>query len=291
MAPAASCYRGAVWYRLLIIVCALAFPSGGRASDFWDEVRTPGLRAHATLMHEVAVAIRREEGHHALELLTRDPAIFADHPDTLRMRGLALALTGDSAGALQALQRAQQLDATVLDDVTWGTRAALIAAKSGHLAWASDIVARVVGGLPALPVRRELFSLLGDLLLTQGPTRLPEALVAYREALRGSTSTDVRSTLGLALALRRNGEPQAARDVMSRITAASRVDVVVNVLPLPESEKAARLAIAYEAVGDVEQALTQWAAAAALPMWQAQANAEANRLHKEARPRERTRKP
>jgi hypothetical protein len=281
-----------MWRRALLLLCLLAFPAGGHASDFWDEVRTPGLRAHATLMHDVALALRRDEGHHALSLLQRDAPTFANQVDTLRMRGLSLALTGDKRGGLALLQRALSADVTALDDVTWGTRAALIGAEVGALAWSTDVLSRVIATLPAIPVRRELFALLGDLLLGQGPARLNEALIAYREALRGATTTDTRGTLGLALALSRNGEASAAKDVVERLSAASRIDVVVNALPVTEGEKAARLALGAEALGDWEGAVAQWKLAAADPIWQAHANLEAQRIEAAQKtPRARTRKP
>lgn len=274
-----------------LLLLLLVFPAGGRASDFWDEVRLPGLRAHAALMHEVAIALRRDQGHQALELLQRTSSAFVNRADTLLMRGLALSLVGENARAIEALHHAQQVDRRALDDSVLGTRAALVATKAGDFAFASDILTRVVGNLAALPVRRELFSLLGDVLLAQGPARVAEAIVAYREAIRGATTTDVRSVLGLALALSRNAEPAAAHEVMGRITAAARFDVVVSALPLPEVEKAARLALALEAVGDVDGASTQWSRAAAESTWQAHALAEGARMKKLVDSGKRVRKP
>jgi len=281
-----------MWRHVLPWFAALAVcghTAGGHASDFWDEVRTPGLAAHTALMLEVTAAVRREEGHHALQLLTGDSPHFAQDPQVLVVRGLAVALTGDTSRAIGLLREALSLDARALDDAGWGSRAALVAAKASEFEFASSVLGRVVGGLPAVPARRELYAMLGDMLLAQGPARLEEALVAYQEAMRGTTRDDVRSVLGLALALSRNSETAVSHEVASRLVAASRTEVVVNALPVPDSEKAARLAIAREALGNMDAAIEEWGRAAADPLWQAHARIEIARLQQGQAGRKRAR--
>jgi len=269
---------------VLLIACLLWSPTSGNASDFWDEVRSPGLRDHALLMRDTALALRRGEAAHAVELTTRVTPRFANRADSLRLRGLALGATGDTEHALPVLREALAVDPTALDDPAWGHPAALLAAKAGDLMFASDILARVVGYMPALPLRRELFALLGDLLLSQGPARIDAAIVAYREALRGDGTTDARSILGLSLALSRHAERPSAVELAARLTAASRVDVAVGSLPVPATEKAARLAITAEVLNDLDAALTQWTAAGDGP-WREHATNEAARLQRMLRAR------
>lgn len=278
--------------RVLLVVVLLSFPSGGHASDFWDEVRTPGLRAHVMLMQQLALAIRREEGTHALELVSRAAEPFRTRADTLVMRGLALGLTGQHEQAVDVFAAALAVSAAALDEPQWGTRAAMIAARAGRFALAADVLTRVVGNMPSLPARRDLFALLGDMLLAQGPDQLERAIVAYREALRGVGNTEARAVLGLALALSRHAEADAAREVAARLNAAARHEVVIATLPLPASEKSARLAFAADILGDVETASTHWQAAAAeAGPWQAHATAELRRLQQTKPSRARGRKP
>lgn len=269
-------------WRWLVIALLLASPTSGRASDFWDEVRSPGLHAHAALLQEAAHALHSNDARRALELTAAVAPRFADRADTLRLRGLALGATGDTELALATLRRALVLDPTALDDTPSGVAAALLAAKVSDFAFASSVLTRVVGNMPALPIRRQLFALLGDTLLTQGPPQLDAAVVAYREALRAEGATDARSLLGLALALRRHAEPAAAAEVAARLTAGSRTDVVVAALPLPATEKSARLAIGAEAAGDLAAARSHWIAAAGGP-WGEHATGELARLDRLAR--------
>jgi tetratricopeptide (TPR) repeat protein len=265
--------------RALLIPLLLCSPTSGHASDFWDEVRSPGLHAHVALLREVGLSLQREQPARAVELMAQVARPFATRADTLRMRGLALAASGDAEHALPLLRQALAIDASALDNPLWGTPAALSAIKADDLAFASDILTRVIGNMPAVPTRRELFALLGDTLLTQGPSRIVDAIVAYREALRGDGSTDARSLLGLSLALSRHDEHPSSAEVAARLTAASRVEVVVGGLPVPPSEKAARLAIAAEVLGDLERALAQWTAASDGP-WREHATLQAARIQR-----------
>lgn len=254
-------------------------------------MRSPGLHAHVGLVREVAAALRRDEGNRALDLLRRIAPAFGLRAETLVMRALALGLVGDLDHALPTLRQALTIDPRSLDDPQWGTRAALLSAKAGDFSLAADILTRVIGNLSALPLRGELFALLGDVRLAQGPSQLDAAVVAYREALRGLVSAEARSLLGLALALRRQQERAASAEVASRITAGARVEVVVGTLPVPATEKAARLAIASEARGNVEEALAHWTEASAEGPWKDHAAAEAAATPKLKDARKRAPKP
>ena len=140
--------------------------------------------------------------------------------------------------------------------------------------------------------RGALYVLLGDMLLAAGPDAqdsaaaagarpLRDAVLAYREGLEQAGELRVRARLGLALALRRAGELDQARNVARDVLVQG--GLVESALGadralLPLTEVSARAAIALEALGDLEGAREKWARAAEGGPWVEQARAELARL-------------
>jgi tetratricopeptide (TPR) repeat protein len=251
----------------------LAMPGLAGASDFWDEVRTPGLRAFRHQVEDARTALRARRFDAALAAAEQAVGLLPDRPDGHVLRGRALGELGQPQEAIAAFERGLSLADTALDDGEDGAHAAGIAAAAGAWELAARVLSRVLGRMSMTGIRRELYVLYGDVLLTLGPDRVRDAVLAYREALRAGPQ-DVRASLGLALALRRAGEPVEAQELARAATGHGRVDSLVAALPVPDSERAARRAVALDAIGDAAGARAAWIEARSGDLWRAHAESE-----------------
>lgn len=247
------------------------------ASDFWDEVKTPGLREQRRLTTQAAAALAAGRNIEALGLADRAIARVDGRADAHLLRAVALGSLARAQDGLTALRRAVELDSRVADAFPdLGERAALVALRADDPELAATVLGRVVARMAATPARQRLEALRGDALLTVGPPRLADALRAFRDALRLAPQ-DLRVRLGLALALRRNGEPDEAAEVIRGTgLARSRPDLFVQSLelPLPRAEIAARRAVGLAAIGDVEGERDAWQEAATREAWREHAERE-----------------
>ncbi|MAC28606.1 MAG: hypothetical protein CMH59_19355, partial [Myxococcales bacterium] len=197
------------------------------------------------------------------------------------LRGLAAGQGGDLAPAIADFEAALERDPASLDEPLDGARAAELLARGGRHDLAARVLGRVLGRMREGGGRRSLYALYGDVLLTLGPARLSDAVRAYREALR-TAAHDPRAGIGLALALRRqaaatDGAGDEWRVLARRVAARGRLDALLNSIDVPESERAARRAVALEASGDRAAARNAWLQAEHGP-WAAQAHAAAEAL-------------
>ena len=197
---------------------------------------------------------------------------------------------GDPRG-VESVRAALAADPAALDEPTDAEAAARIAALAGDHRLASRVLSRAVSRMEAgQRTRGSLYVLLGDMLLAAGPDAresaagarpLRDAVLAYREGLEQAGELRVRARLGLALALRRAGELDEARNVARDVLVQG--GLVEGVLGadrplLPLTEVSARAAIALEALGDLEGARAKWTRAAEGGPWAEQARAEVARL-------------
>ncbi|MEM1417722.1 MAG: tetratricopeptide repeat protein [Myxococcota bacterium] len=263
--------------RRLAVALALAAtlvparPAG--AGDFWDEVRTPGLKLWRATMREARTALRnrrfgvaRNRANDAIELLPERAEAYV-------VRGLAAGAEGQLDAARDDLRTALARDPAVLDDPLdgYGARAAEVLARAGATDDAVAVLARVLGSMRAGGGRRVLFGLYGDLLQMLGPERLDDALRAYREALRGGVG-DPGVQLGLALAEHRQGLLDASAATARRAVARGNVLLIASARRVPGHEQAARRAVGLMAMGDLRGARTAWRDVAAVEgPWQAHA--------------------
>jgi tetratricopeptide (TPR) repeat protein len=228
------------------------------ASDFWDEVKNPGLRTYRRHIAEgrtAAVAGRFED---ALTEADAAIAIIEERPDAWILKGRALGELGRLDIATEAFARALEIDEDALSTPEDGRHAAQLLAAGGRHDLAARVLPRLLGRMHASSARVELYALYGDVLSALGPERLREAISAYREAVRQGGRHDPRASLGLALCLRRAGEVEEARDLARGATTRGRLDGMLHALPIPESERAARRAVALMAIGDREGARQAW---------------------------------
>lgn len=255
---------------LAIALCLVG--SRARASDFWDEVKDPGLGPYRT---RVAAGWRSFAERHFEAAVQAAEAAIAAEPrrcEAYLLRGRALGELGRAGDAADAFERALARDPTCADDPEQGGAAARTAAAAGRLDLAATLLERAVARMRDGPARRLLYALYGDVRMALGPEHLHDAILAYREVLRHQV--DVRASLGLALALRRAGRIEEARVVAANAVAHGRVDALVARLPLPAAEKAARLAVALEAAGDAEGARRAWREASEGEIWRGHAERE-----------------
>jgi len=246
----------------------LSFAAPVYASDFWDEVRTPGLRAYRALTRESRSALR--SGQYEQALTAADEAIkrLENVAQAHVLRGRALYMLKRSAEAVTSFERALSIDETALDNQRTGIDATDAAVQAADYALAANILKRVLGRMRDGPRRRRLYALLGDLLQSLGPEYLNQSIMAYREAMRGTHAEEQRTRLGLALALRRSNEMQEMRDLIDEIGVGQSIQQIVDGLSLPRSECQARLAVALEARGDMDAARRVWSNAATPGPWQ-----------------------
>ena len=238
---------------LLVVGAARA-----HASDFWDEVRNPGLaaqRIHARRAREALAGNRAE-----LALSEADAAIVACAACAQGqvVRGRALAALGRHGEAVVAFERALQSSAAALDAKAADALAAAFSASYvGRPEIAVSLLERLLARRPSDDPRA--LCMLADALQAQGPAMLRRAMMIYREAITASAHAR-RALLGLALALDRDGAHDEALALARR--AAPDSDPEATGAWLPEPERAARLALWLSAVGDDAAAAAAWQHAA-----------------------------
>ena len=248
---------------LLLLMTSFDVPERARASDFWDEVRTPGLRVWREDLARARLALRARRFVQAREAATLAIQTLPERAEGYVVRARVSAEQGVVEGAREDLLAALERDESSLDSPEDGTPAAEVLARAGDYETAARVLQRVLGRMRSGGSRRMLYGLYGDVLMSLGPERLVDAVRAYREALRAARH-DPRSSLGLALALRRTPDADRDapewRDLARTVAARGRVEALLASLPIPDAERAARRAITLEAMDDVAGAVEAWAA-------------------------------
>ncbi len=242
---------------LALLLCAT--PEVAQAdSDFWDEVRRPGTRVYREEVTRARRALRARRFNRAAQLAQDASERLPDRPEAHVVLGLARGELGDNEGGAEALERALDLDPAALDDPLDGGQGADLLARAGHHDRAGVLLGRLLGRMSEGPNRQNLYVLYGDVLSVLGPERLSDAERAYREALR-AVAHDPRAAIGLALVLhRQNGDEDEWRQLAELVATRGRVDELLNSLPIPDSERFARKAVALLAIGDRGGARSAW---------------------------------
>lgn len=261
-----ACYSPAVpvakSFLLLLVSVLLATPSA-KASDFWDEVRDPGISQYRRLTEEAELALRARRLTDALRLADEAIALIDEAPKAHLIRGLAAGERGAVDDGAQSIIRALALDATSADG-SFADRATSVLLRANALTAARSVLARAVRSAGAGVQRDTLFATYGDVLQALGPEHIEAAIGAYREALR-ATGRSGRAQLGLALALRRQGAAEGAWRVSAQAAADSTARQLLLSLSLPPSEIESRAALLMEVGDDRAGAKTAWERAAAGP--------------------------
>ncbi|MCA9575024.1 MAG: tetratricopeptide repeat protein [Sandaracinaceae bacterium] len=253
------------WMHVGAVIAALAasLASAPRAfaGDFWDEVRRPGLNAYQAHVRRARTALASRQVDVALEATQQAIAALPDEAEAHGLRAIALAERGDAAGMAGEATLALSLDEDVFGDPVWSSRAALAFAAGGEPELSARVLRRALATMPATHLRRQLYTLLGDVAQALGPEHLEEATRAYRVALK-SGPADSRTILGLGLSLHRSGQREEALVLLRRAAAPGPLDQLIAGLPLSAAERAARVAVLAVVAGDVSAARAALAVAA-----------------------------
>ncbi len=255
---------------LALAAALLARAAVGRASDFWDEVRNPGLGAHRAHLRQGERALAENRADRALAEAETAIADCAGCAAGYTLRGRALSALGRHAAAVSAFEHALQLQASALDASAGALTAAASAIRIGRPELGAQILGRVLALGGETVARPRALQMLGDALQAQGPQQLRRAIVTYQEALQ-EPDVPKGTLLGLALALYRDGDPEQGLALARR----APIEAAPSAAKwLPESERAARLALWLRAIGDDEAADQSWRDAAdAGGPWRQQARA------------------
>lgn len=256
----------------LVFALLLGLPAGARASDFWDEVRTPSLHTYREHLARARASLQEGRPEEALAQAEAAIEMLSGRSAAHVARALALGRLRKQQAAVDAMREALRLDPEALDAAEPGGEAARVALRSGHAELAARILRRVVGKLPKGPPRRALLILQAEACMAQGRSALAQALFLFRSAMRGDATTNARAAIGLALGLHRQGQVDQAHVLAAKAAAHTRLFRDLDASALPPGERAARKALALEAIGDEQAAADAWRhAAESSGPWQAHA--------------------
>jgi tetratricopeptide (TPR) repeat protein len=237
------------------LFCAVVGVATTAAADgYWKRLLTREASEAETYREAAHRALEEQQASNAsraaLEAVRRAPRSAEAHV----LLGHARALAGDFARASDAYEHAVSLSPTALDDVkdaSWASRAASHAAR-----WelAVHTLRVLTTRLPRIPARTIAFSRLGDVLQALGPTRLEEAIVAYRHALLDARGYLPSACIGLALALHRADRADEAKGWIDRATERTTIDELLETVVGPSSEHLARRALVARAQGNRAEA-------------------------------------
>jgi tetratricopeptide (TPR) repeat protein len=243
--------RGALVFGLLVVAAASA-----RASDFWDEVRNPGLGAHRMHLRRGREALAGNRAELALTEADAAIARCTNCPAGAVLRGRALSALGRHPEAVAAFETALQHDPEALDGVAADELAlAFSASSAARPELAAQALERLLAQSREADARTQAIAMLADALQAEGPAELRRAIMTYREAMADDEARK-RALLGLALALDRDGAHDEALALARR--AGPESDPNTTAAWLPETERAARLALWLTAIGDSTAADQAW---------------------------------
>lgn len=256
------------WVALMVLVLSpLGPPTAASASDFWEEVKTPGLRIHRREIERAELALRARRYEDALSAADAAIALVEGAPRAHVLRALSLGELRRMDEAMAELRVALEIDARCLDEIATGRRAAELATVAGDYEMAAHVLERVLGHMSRGRMRRTLYALYGDVLSSIGPTRLRDSVAAYREALRGRSGSHERAALGLALALARSGEEVESTSLLREIADSSNLESLIRAMAVPEGERDARRALIAEHRQRRDDAIAGWERALASEPW------------------------
>lgn len=245
--------------------------SHAAASDFWEEVRTPGLHAYTHLVTDARRALNTGQNQVALsssaEAIAILPAMSAAH--VIHARALS-ALERDEEAHVEVRDLLAR-DSAAFQDTQDALVAARVCAETADYALAATILESAVDREGPGAARATLYIFLADMIQSRGDGHLRDAISAYRIGLR-ATPTDPRARVGLALALRRAGERAEAQAALgSMLAMGGRVGQTFAALRsiLPATEIAAREGVALEAMNDLVGAREAWTRAGGEGPWRA----------------------
>jgi tetratricopeptide (TPR) repeat protein len=250
-------------------------------------VRKPGLRAHHDHVARAREALAANRVAIALEQARSAIVRCGDCPEGHVVAGRAFGAEGRHGDALVAFQRGLELSARALEDGDDAIAAATSAINVGRAELGCAILERLLARAEPPARKAKALVMLADALQARGPSKLQEAIPAYREAMQHEAARKP-AWLGLALALHRSGQAEEALALAQR--AEPDAEPAAAGVWLPGPERSARLGLWLLAIGDHAAAERAWLAAAdGDGPWSEHARATGRALH--ARPNLRTGSP
>jgi tetratricopeptide (TPR) repeat protein len=241
------------------LLLLLGWTPRASASDFWDEVRNPGLAAQKTHLRRAEQALQQNQADRALAEAEGAAAdCFACAPAFV-VQGRALAALGRLGEAVVAFEHALQLTGDALDVESVALGAAAVAIHVGRPDLGVVVLIRTLARTQEPATRSRGLLMLADALLALGPADLRRAIAAYGPAMADDGARK-HALLGLALALHRKGEEAQGLALARR--AEQEGDPNAASAWLPEPERAARVALWLAAIGDRTAAEQAWLRAA-----------------------------
>lgn len=242
---------------------------GSRSANVWERAKEPQLRRYCDLLAS-GTAKLVGAGPLAKEVLA-----IADEADRLLpgraapsvLRGRAHLRLGDASQALKALDEARARDERALDDPVALLAWARANARTGKADEARRAYRAALPRTSALTAQERSAASFeaGIIVMDAGPDGVDDAVAMLRQARRDAQDAmQVAAVVGLALALDRAGQPEAARAVLAeRIRSDPKA-------PLGDArvlEALADAGVAHEASALLATALEAVDAAAAREAW------------------------
>lgn len=250
---------------LATVASSLTFVPVARASDFWDEVKNPGLRHYRLNLAASQEALRARRFTEARERASLARDLFPERVEAYLLSGIAAGEEELDDELVTNLTRGLDLFEEGTVDSRLLVRAATTAARAHEFEIAVPFLRSVLRTMRPGSHRNHLFCLFADSLMALGPGQLSDAVRAYREAARRPGTFRAQARIGLSLALRRQGQPDW-RTHLEGLTERDLERVNTQVL-LPEGERAARDALYRESQDDDEGARAGWELAMAVEPW------------------------
>ncbi|MBI2894456.1 MAG: tetratricopeptide repeat protein [Deltaproteobacteria bacterium] len=232
-------------------------------SDFWAEVRRPGIGAYRQSIAEGRVLFEQRRLRESLDAFDRAARALADDPEGHLWRGNVLNELGRWREAIDAWERARELEPSLLDDRDHTFQMAITFSRVLDFPRAVAEYERLIPRLEAADgdeLRAVVFANCAESLMAQGPDHLGAAVRYYRRSLEHTPDYKL-AHWGLAVALDRQGSDVEARAEARRALEGDEQMMALvtgGVFFVPDYEIHWYRALGFEALGQREPALGEW---------------------------------
>lgn len=197
----------------VLLAVALAAPTARADSEFWSEVRRPGITAYRRSMAEGRVLREQRRLREALAAFDLATQALPDEAEGHLWRGNVLFEMNDARGAVDAWDRAREIDPMLAESVRPSFDMAIALSKTEDYVRTVAEYERIVPRLGAgedPEFRAGVFANCAEAQMAQGRDHLDAAVRNYRRSIE-EVSTYRLGHWGLAVALDRQGSAAEAR--------------------------------------------------------------------------------
>ena len=232
-------------------------------SDFWEEMANPGILRYRELVSSGREAIDAGDYTQALESLEQARVLLPNDATAYSWIGYAQSRMGQHEEAVQACQRALQIDApSVLDEERLAFQCATSHAQTGRNREAAELQGQMLARGVSLLYRAAVLVSMGDMLVASSCDGLDAAIELFQEAVRDYPD-HAGAHWRLAAALIRSGADEEGR---VELAASVRLDPQWQSLMqggapvLPAYDIHLFRALGWEQLGHDDQARSEWQA-------------------------------